>query len=770
MLKPRLFKIHLALEASGYGALAIAAATHARGMKNSAALISAAGVSLLGTASAVQTVRAEKESQRNAARAGEQRTAFNKLAGELGVGSVSSNGIKNAALVQKLKDVDRKLDWVASQYGGGGGSIGGYSVSASSETSNFKLDLAVPPFGYLRMQGRSAEFWIDVENCTGLEFSIVTRADSEEIDAKAGLVAFSAYDQAGMKIDVPLTSSRSDKFGYFSYLAAGPEETLNDISVQFPAGVGVIRAEVHSWSDALYLKNEILLEATGSRGERKLSDLRVASILDEFSFQSFDHECNLLSLDPQRWEKQMDEFRPDIFLCESAWSGADSDARPWKGRIYTSVNFRGENRKELLQILEYCKKRRIPTVFWNKEDPSHYEDRVHDFVDTALKFDHIFTTDANCVSRYKEEYGHPSVDVLPFAVQPKLFNPKKIGPRSEEVVFAGGWYDNHKKRSEDTVTMFEAVLDSGMSLKIYDRFYFFTDDETHVFPEKYRELTKPAVPATEMPAVYKESRIGMTLNTETQSPTMFARRIFELMASDTYVVSNYSRGVAEMFPGTVSFLDKDPGVLKRLTEEQIDAARRVNLLNVLENHTYRNRFRKIVETAGIAVAETSKVASIAVIIDSVEEASTSFEALRRIDGAEIAERTLLVGGDVSPMEYSAWLRDFNRDGVRVVWLRPLLDGEIDTAEVLGRASSLLLLTAAELQESQRDIVRRIARYELHAQYSEMPMVPEHAGLERYTEVTGSFDNEVYVPRERVLEVLSAAEGGNDFAAYVVEEI
>lgn len=769
MLKPRLFKIHLALEGSGFGALAGAAVANALGKKIPASVLSVAGLSLLGSASAIQTVRSEKESQRNAGRAGEQRTAFNKLAGDIGSGGLSAQTANADALLMQLKQVDQKLEHVSSQLVSRESSARRSSVSVSSDVSSLKLDFAEPPFAYLPAKGRVADISVKVEGCTALKFSIGTRLDSDKSNAKAGLIAFAAYDQAGERIDVPLTSSRSEKFGYFSYLAGGSEHTTQEITIQVLPGVDEVRAEIHSWSEALHLQNEILLDAVEAEDERKLSDLKVASILDEFSFQSFEPECNLLSLDPKNWKEQMDEFRPDLFFCESAWSGADSDARPWKGKVYTSVNFQGENRNELLGILEYCKRRGIPTVFWNKEDPSHYDDRVHDFVDTALKFDHLFTTDINCVARYKSEYGHPSVDVLPFAVQPRLFNPIEIGPRSDEVVFAGGWYANHRQRSEDTITMFDAVLSSGLPLKIYDRFYSFTDDETHVFPEKYRELTNPAVPATEMPAVYKESRFGMTLNTETLSPTMFARRIFELMASNTYVFSNYSRGIAEMFPGTVSFLDKDPDALKDLTENQVDEARRANLLEVLENHTYRNRFKQIVAAAGITVDDDDAVASVGVIVESVEEALASFEILRRVGGAEIAEKSLLVTGVVDPTDYSQLLRDFNRDGVRVVWLPSMLQADVDSAEILGDAPSLLLVTAAELDRYQRDIAYRIGRFELHRQYSEMPIVPQHLDFNPFTEIVTSW-GEVYVPKEKALHVLQRIDNGQNFAAYVVEEL
>ena len=52
-------------------------------------------------------------------------------------------------------------------------------------------------------------------------------------------------------------------------------------------------------------------------------------------------------------------------------------------------------------MLNYCRSRGIPTVFWNKEDPPHFDD----FIGAAKEFDFVFTTDADCVPMYREALG-----------------------------------------------------------------------------------------------------------------------------------------------------------------------------------------------------------------------------------------------------------------------------------------------------------------------------------------------------------------------------
>ncbi len=161
---------------------------------------------------------------------------------------------------------------------------------------------------------------------------------------------------------------------------------------------------------------------------------RVALIADEFTTNSFSDEFDAIPIKPSDWRERFEKYQPEILFCESAWSGTDPKSRPWKGQIYASKNFKKENRTVLLEILAHCKKMGIPTVFWNKEDPTHFTDRVHDFVKTAKEFDFVFTTAAECVGGYQNEHGVSKAFALPFATNPRLFNPVENGFRSSRVV------------------------------------------------------------------------------------------------------------------------------------------------------------------------------------------------------------------------------------------------------------------------------------------------------------------------------------------------
>ncbi|WP_296250144.1 glycosyltransferase [uncultured Stenotrophomonas sp.] len=401
---------------------------------------------------------------------------------------------------------------------------------------------------------------------------------------------------------------------------------------------------------------------------KNLEDMKVALLCDEFTYNSFKDEFKAVVVEPNDWREVFAREKPDLFFCESAWSGVDSVRRPWKGRVYTSTNFKSENRKELLEILDYCRESGIPTVFWNKEDPSHYDDQIHNFVDTAVRFDVVFTTDEDCVDRYKRDHGHKRVGCLPFATNPRIFNPgeQTEAKRSNDVVFAGSWYAYHQERVEVMRQIFDAIVASGRGLEIYDRFYG-GDDPNHQFPDEYVAYTRAAVAHSEIDAVYKSSIFGLNINTETRSPTMFARRVYELISCNTLCVSNYSVGIERIFGDAVVFLDRDPAALARLTSEEIDEKRARGLHQVLREHTYKERFKTILSAADVPFHDRSGELTIVVVVDSFEAAEVAIEFFDGQASSLVNPSLLLVVADtVGDIDVPKYYEAYNRFGISVV--------------------------------------------------------------------------------------------------------
>lgn len=347
------------------------------------------------------------------------------------------------------------------------------------------------------------------------------------------------------------------------------------------------------------------------------SEIPVAMIADDFTYYSFKSEFQTHRLTPANWKETFEKHRPQLFFCESAWQGGSPQEHPWQGKIYASVRWPKENRTVLLEILDYCHQHEIPTVFWNKEDPTHFDDRINDFVRTAALFDYVFTTAEECVEDYKKQAAVEHVGVLPFAVQPKLFNPQGISEATDQANFAGTWYGRYQERSRAQARIMDRVLESGRGLVIYDRMKH-SENPTHQYPERFIEYTKDPIPYEETAAAYKESRFGITLNTVTDSKSMFARRVFELAASGSVVLSNWARGVEEFFGDSVIYIDEDTDVLQTLTDgEYLDYQRRA--MNIALRNTYTHRAEQVLATMGIPFQSRTQAPAAVALVNSPED-------------------------------------------------------------------------------------------------------------------------------------------------------
>ena len=597
----------------------------------------------------------------------------------------------------------------------------------------------------LHPQGSRAEF--DVRHCLEFALELVATVPTNTSEQHAVRLTAVALDEYGDPTHDGALPMKGPGTATHQLIPSAPSSTQR-IELRLPPGARTLRLELHPLADRVVLRNRVdVFTATANEqwlATRPMTTVRVAMILDEFSYNSFRFECTPVVLTPSNWRNQMETQRPDVFFCESAWSGADPVERPWKGRVYASSNFDSENRGDLLEILDYCKRNSIPTVFWNKEDPSHYADPRHNFVDTALKFDHIFTTDEDCILRYQTDHGAKSVNVLPFAVQPRLFNPLVERERSTDVIFAGGWYANHTKRSEDMEHMFDALVGTKRNLKIYDRFYGDTDP-LHMFPARFKGLTHPPVDHADMAAVYKESEIGMTINTVQESRTMFARRIFELMASNTFVVSNWSKGVEELFGKDVVFLDREPNRLSEFTSADFEQARERCLTKVLTNHTYRKRMETVLATAGVPFStENAGYARIVRITDLGDR-----DAILRHLGMNYARtRIALIDRRVPALKAARLFRELNGYmGIVCASEQLLVEGKISVQELLGGHEWALLS-----QLDQEIVDEECAQHMLlHSQYAQHPIMHTRENSLRYRLSPGMADAATLVPSAGLVE-------------------
>ncbi|NHZ64912.1 glycosyltransferase [Massilia genomosp. 1] len=315
-----------------------------------------------------------------------------------------------------------------------------------------------------------------------------------------------------------------------------------------------------------------------------LRHLRVAAVMDEFTRASYAPECELLQLTPDAALTELERFQPELLFIESAWRGKDD---LWGNKVASRA-------RELLAILAWCKAHRVPTVFWNKEDPVHFDT----FISTATLFDHVFTTDIDCIARYKNALGHARVYLLPFAAQPSCHNPVETGQRKDAFCFAGAYYTRYPERIKD-LENYIAELPAFRPLEIFDR-NFGKQDLNYQFPPVYRPFIVGTLAFHEIDKAYKGYRYAVNLNSIKQSQSMYARRVYELLACNTLVVSNFSRGIGLMFGDLVISTDNAKHMLARLRRlDGHDGAkvRLAALRKVMLEHTYADRLQYVASKA-----------------------------------------------------------------------------------------------------------------------------------------------------------------------------
>ena len=341
----------------------------------------------------------------------------------------------------------------------------------------------------------------------------------------------------------------------------------------------------------------VVVEGNSARRE----PLKVGIILDAFSEIAFRLEWDQVALLPGTWKQQIAEKPLDMLFVESAWHG-NGDA--WQYQLTGSK----APSAQLRALVDHCRSLRIPTVFWNKEDPVHFSD----FIATAALFDYVYTTDVNMVPEYVSRLGHSRVGVLPFAAQQSIHNPVRPRGWSEESLrdsaFAGTYfrhkYPERRQQMDDLIGgAIRAATKTRGTFDIFSR--FMKTDPNYEFPKQWQQYVRGELTYEQMLTAYRSYRTFLNVNSVVGSPSMCARRIFEITACGTPVVSAPSEAIDAFFPDggvlqagseqvaydTVRALTRSPELRDRLTA--------VGQRQIWLKNTYTDRVDQILEDVGL---------------------------------------------------------------------------------------------------------------------------------------------------------------------------
>ena len=319
--------------------------------------------------------------------------------------------------------------------------------------------------------------------------------------------------------------------------------------------------------------------------------MHIAIIVDNFTHTHLSLEDSEISFSVVTDINSLISCSPNLFFVESAWFGFEGF---WFNKIKNASS-------DITDILKYCQLKKIPTVFWCKEDPVHFDQ----FLLTASQFDYIFTTDINCIPKYKRILGHSNVYLLPFACQPSINNPLESKLRKRAASYAGSFYRRFPHRIYDTYNVLSAVK-SILPLDIYDR-YLDNPDKNYHFPLEFQPFIVGSLSNADINIAYKEYQYSVNVNTVKNSESMFSRRVFELLGSGTIVISNFSAAFSILF-GDIVISSDDPAQIKsKIFKVMQDEYLRAKLAlagvrKVMLEHTYAHRLSRIM---GIVFGKSS---------------------------------------------------------------------------------------------------------------------------------------------------------------------
>lgn len=288
---------------------------------------------------------------------------------------------------------------------------------------------------------------------------------------------------------------------------------------------------------------------------RNLSEITIGIIADEFTTTSFQGAAPLVPLDRSNWERQLVENEIDLLFVESAWKGNNGQ---WSRGI---GHYSEDESNDLEELVVYCNANRIPTVFWNKEDPIHF-DR---FKRNAMHFDLVLTTDNRSVARYQrlQERHNQKFGSLPFFATPRVHHPvveKSTG--DSQVVYAGSYYgDRYPERSERLLDLLEAA--KKFKLSIFDR-QVDNPESPYKFPADLESYVRGGLSYQEMLEAYRQVPIHLNVNSVSRSETMFSRRVVEIGSTGGMVLSSPSVAMSMLFSGFVPQAQSSTGAQELL--------------------------------------------------------------------------------------------------------------------------------------------------------------------------------------------------------------
>lgn len=336
---------------------------------------------------------------------------------------------------------------------------------------------------------------------------------------------------------------------------------------------------------------------SGLETSKSLDQITLGLIADQFTTDTLASGVNVVKLSPDNWQQELADHSIDALFVESAWKGNDW---AWHRKVgyYSDEEF-----APLSALLTHCRERGVPSLFWNKEDPVHF-DR---FRKAASLCDHVFTTDSRRIIPYLNTPGAltKSVSSCPFYASPKIHNLLPSKRAWLPTAAYGGTY--YGKRYPERTEYMDKIMSAAapLGLTIYDRQH--DDPESpYKYPGGLGSYVAGSLSYEEMIEAYKAHPVQINVNSVLDSPTMFSRRVTEAAACGAAIISGPALGMNRYLEAAGHVVRTESEAAQALENlMHHDAYRwRVALKGaraVMRAHTTQTRLTQMLRTAGMKV-------------------------------------------------------------------------------------------------------------------------------------------------------------------------
>jgi Glycosyl transferases group 1/Glycosyl transferase family 2 len=241
--------------------------------------------------------------------------------------------------------------------------------------------------------------------------------------------------------------------------------------------------------------------------------------------------------------------------------------------------------------------------------------------------------------------------------------------RIYDVAFAGTYFaDKHPERRAQMGYVLEPALDFG--IHIYSRHQ--DDDDRYRFPPAYRDHLVGSLPYEQMLAAYTSYKVFLNVNSVTTSRTMCARRLFELSAAQTAVVTAPAASIEDFFDADVTVVrtpDETRTAIAALVRHD-DYRDRMTLRahrRVFDNHLYTHRVDAVLRSVGIPTVDRRRSVSAVVPTNRPGQLDHVLEFVGRQSYPSVQLVLVQHGFSVDEAELTARAKDHGIDDVVVVY-------------------------------------------------------------------------------------------------------